>query len=105
MLQANAPAIPARDWLAMYRQRETTFGPMKEGAWRILLDLATNGPCGVTSACLASGRPGTTGLRYIAALEIAGLIERVPHPTDRRSDILHLTAKAREALGVTGGMS
>lgn len=84
----------------MYRLRSALFGPMKEGAWRILLDLAVNGPCSVTSACIASGCPTSTGLRYVADLELRGLVERVPHPEDRRSDILHLTMLARERLGL-----
>lgn len=89
----------ADEWLAMYRARETRFGAIKEGPWRILLDLAANGPCSITSAALASGNPGATGLRSIADLELRGLVERVAHEHDRRSDILHLTEMARERLG------
>jgi DNA-binding MarR family transcriptional regulator len=90
------------DWLAAYRERDARFGPIKEGPWRILLDIAAKGPCSVTSAALASGRPGTTGLRYIADLELRGLIERIAHPDDRRSDMLHLTTLARERLCLNG---
>lgn len=90
---------PAHAWLAMYRDRDATFGAMKEGPWRILLDLAANGPCSVTSAALASGRKATSGLRAIADLELRGLVERIPRPTDRRSDILHLTEAAWVAMG------
>lgn len=93
-------SIPAHAWLAMYRDREAAFPRIKEGAWRILLDLAANGPCSVSSACLASGRPASTGLRYVAALEVAGLIERTAHPHDRRSDIVRLTDAAREIMGI-----
>jgi DNA-binding MarR family transcriptional regulator len=101
MLNAAIPIPPApAQWLAAYRDREARFGPMKEGPWRILLDIAANGPCSVTSAALASGGKSTTGLRYIADLELRGLVERVPHPEDRRSDILHLTMLARERLGL-----
>lgn len=92
--------MPAHAWLAMYRDRDAMFGPMKEGPWRILLDLAANGPCSVTSAALASGGTPTTGLRHIADLEMRGLVERVPHPADRRSDMLHLTGLAQEAMGL-----
>ena len=98
MLQAVANLAPSH-WLAMYRQREALLGPICEGEWRILLDLAANGPCSVTSACLASGRPSTTGLRHLYSLETAGLVERVPHARDRRSNIVRLTDKARKALG------
>lgn len=100
MLQAVAPTIPAHAWLAMYRDRDAALGPVKEGAWRILLDLAANGPCSVTSACIASGSPVTTGLRYLRDLEQAGLTLRLPNPDDRRSDFVHLTDKARAVLGI-----
>ena len=61
--------VPAHAWLAMYRDRKAMFGDISEGPWRILLDLAVNGPCSVTSACLASGSPATTGLRYVAVTD------------------------------------
>jgi DNA-binding MarR family transcriptional regulator len=84
--------------LAMYRRRDRIFGRIGEVQWRILLEIAANGPCSVTSACHASGWPATTGLRHVAALELAGLIKRTPHPSDRRSDIVSLTDVARTKL-------
>lgn len=61
-------------WLSMYRQRDMRVGPMPEPQWRILLDLAANGECSITSACIASGAAPTTALRHIGILQERGLI-------------------------------
>ncbi len=59
-----------------------------EPAWDMMLDLFINGevgkPVSVTSACLASRVPATTGLRWLSVLERKGLVERRPDPSDNR---------------------
>lgn len=81
-------------WLEMYRVRDRVFGQMPEPQWRMLVDMAVNGPCQITSACIASGAPATTALRHVGELERAGLIVREPHCEDRRKFMVALTDKA-----------
>lgn len=83
---------------AIYRARDKVLGPIPEPQWRILIDLAENGACPVTSACIASGSPQTTALRHVGELERAGLIERIPAAFDRRSSTVALTDAGRERL-------
>lgn len=88
----------AQTCAAIYRARDAVFGRLPEAQWRILIDLAANGGCPVTSACIASGAPATTGLRAVCELERAGLIERHPVPLDRRTYTLELTPLGLERL-------
>lgn len=73
-----------------------------EPAWDILLDLLAseheNRSISVSSACIASGAPPTTGLRYIARLEQERLLERVPALGDRRRCNLRLTPGGKAAM-------
>lgn len=80
--------------LAMYRARDAVFGSLPEPQWRILLDLAANGDCSITSAAIASGSPLTTALRHMDLLEKAGFIWRRDDSFDRRRGILSLTEEA-----------
>jgi DNA-binding MarR family transcriptional regulator len=83
-----------REAIAMYRARDAAFGPMPEPQWRILLDLAADGDCDISSACIASGAAMTTALRHIQLLESAGLVARHPDQFDRRRWWLSLTDEA-----------
>ena len=71
-------------------------------AWRILVTLAETPPDGdknsVTGIAHGADVPVSTALRYIAALEVEGIIERVPHATDKRQAILKLTPEGRRRL-------
>jgi hypothetical protein len=73
-----------------------------EPAWDVLLDLFASEherrEISVSSACIAANAPATTGLRYIARLEAAGWVERVPAPGDRRRSHLRLTQGGRAAM-------
>lgn len=66
-----------------------------EPAWDILLDLyvarMTETAVSMTSACIASGSPQTTGLRYIAAMVEDGLIIKESDPTDGRRVYVRLS--------------
>lgn len=70
----------------------TLFG---EPAWDILLDLFIAAKerkrVSVSSACIASAVPPTTGLRWVAALEAKNLIVREVDPDDARRYFLRLT--------------
>lgn len=75
---------------------DTLFG---EPAWDILLDLFAAGERGkrvaVTSACIGSGVPSTTALRWLNVLEARGLVEREEDLSDARRSFVRLTGKAR----------
>jgi hypothetical protein len=85
---------------AVYRSRrkrsayfaDALFG---EPAWDMLLDLfihqVRRKRVQVTSACLASGVPATTALRWITVLEQEGLVQRVPGVQDKRIQFVELT--------------
>jgi len=107
-----APAKACADYaemaLRMYRGRrrradifcdETLFG---EPAWDILLDLFVAGERGkrvaVTSACIGSGVPSTTALRWLNVLEMRELVEREDDNHDARRSFVRLTPKARQLM-------
>jgi DNA-binding MarR family transcriptional regulator len=97
---ASAAAF-ARTLLRERRMREAEFPPelLGEPVWDILLDLFAaqeEGKCvSISSACIASGAPPTTGLRYIAAMERLKLLTREACPTDKRTTYLKLSCTAR----------
>ena len=86
--------------IAARRERNRRFsgrlGVFSDPAWDILVDLLDGSlkgvPISVTSACIASGVPHTTALRYIRILEDNGMISRGPDPKDGRRVYLELTA-------------
>lgn len=107
-LQASLDAPPLSDDLAFHRwakaeyrerlMRRDTFQQgyiMGEPAWDILLDLCIaemeQRRVSVTSACIASGVPVTTALRWVALLEQDGLLERSADPTDKRRAFVRIS--------------
>ena len=74
----------------------------EDPAWTILVDLYVSEVkrrevC-ITSACIASKVAASTALRWIAALEKAGLIVRRGDRKDGRRWLLHLTPKGHSLL-------
>ncbi len=71
-------------------------------AWNILLDCYASDLDGrsvsVSDACVASGAPYTTALRWLRALEERGLIKRKDDTTDRRRAFIILTPHARTTV-------
>lgn len=67
-----------------------------EPAWEMLLDLLISKqegrPVALNSACIASGAPTTTAMRWVKFLQRAGLVEEQPDPKDRRRKFLVLTS-------------
>lgn len=87
------------------RRRADIFGDdalFGEPAWDILLDLFVAGEkhkrVGVTSACIGSGVPSTTALRWLSVLETRGLVEREYDEQDARRSFVRLTPKGRECM-------
>lgn len=88
--------------MAAYRRRllRQHFFPdiFGEPAWDMLLLLGGEGPQPVSALSVAGGTPATTGLRWIARLQRAGLIERIDDPEDRRRRWMRLSSAGRAAL-------
>jgi len=107
-LSTRSKSDPAEQALQFYRERRRrieTFGDdtlFGEPAWDILLDLFVAGERGkrvaVTSACIGSGVPSTTALRWLNVLELRGMVEREDDNHDARRSFVRLTAKARAMM-------
>jgi hypothetical protein len=103
---------PARNHLALARQayaqrrrRETIFGNpdlFGEPAWDILLDLfiaqGEGKPVSVSSACIGSAAPATTGLRWLGVLADEGLVLRENDPEDHRRVLVRLSPTGLAAM-------
>ncbi|MEM7688224.1 MAG: winged helix DNA-binding protein [Pseudomonadota bacterium] len=103
--QRKTFAEMARLSYAKRRKRVAIFGDPElfgEPAWDILLDLyiaqAEDKTVSVSSACIGSASPPTTGLRWLGVLADQGLLEREHDPLDQRRVLVRLTDKALEAM-------
>lgn len=107
--QAQLRAPPStRDrvqrYLRIRRLRSEMIGTdlFADPAWDILLDLHLSQLRGirvsVSSACIASGVPATTALRYINAICDEGLVDRVRDNQDSRRIWLQLTPTAKDRI-------
>ena len=101
----QAFAHMARTAYAKRRKRTSIFGDPElfgEPGWDILLDLyiaqVEEKPVSVSSACIGSASPPTTGLRWLGVLTEQGLIAREHDPLDQRRVLVRLTDKALEAM-------
>lgn len=109
---APRPARPARSLLtlarntyALRRKRDSLFGNpdlFGEPAWDILLDLfiahAEGKPVSVSSACIGSAAPATTGLRWLGVLADEGLVVRENDADDHRRVLVRLTPAGVAAM-------
>jgi hypothetical protein len=98
-------ALDLAKWILMSRQmldnhigRELFADP----ALNILLDLYVNLKEGravpTSSACIASGVPTTTALRWINVLSNRRMLLKRAHPSDRRFTYLELSPEAIESI-------
>lgn len=95
----------ARQAYALRRKRAAIFGNPElfgEPAWDILLDLyiahGEGKPVSVSSACIGSAAPATTGLRWLGVLADEGLVARENDPQDNRRVIVRLTREGVAAM-------
>lgn len=95
----------ARKTYALRRKRTAIFGNpdlFGEPAWDILLDLyiarAEGKPVSVSSACIGSAAPATTGLRWLGVLADEGLVVREPDAEDQRRVLVRLTPAGQAAM-------
>lgn len=81
--------------ISMASNRHIVAKDMAEGAWLILVEAnlfqLEGKALHVTSACMASGAPLSTAVRYINELERRGLLERVADHQDGRRTVLRIT--------------
>lgn len=95
----------ARKAYALRRKRVSIFGNpdlFGEPAWDIMLDLyiaqAEGKPVSVSSACIGSASPPTTGLRWLGVLAEEGLVVRENDPEDHRRVLVRLTTVGIAAM-------
>lgn len=95
----------AREAYAVRRSRSHIFKNDElfgEPAWDILLDLyiahSERKPVSVSSACIGSAAPPTTGLRWLGVLAEHELILREHDPEDQRRVLVCLTEKGLSAM-------
>ena len=95
----------AREIYYTRRSREAIFGNPElfgEPAWDILLDLyiadVEDKAVSVSSACIGSAAPPTTGLRWLGVLAEQGLVLREHDPDDQRRVLVRLTDTALRAM-------
>ena len=72
-----------------------------EPAWDLLLILyveAGDRPLTATGAAQVTNTPETTALRWVEALECAGLVNSGTHPTDKRLRLLSLSLPGRAMM-------
>ncbi|BDI61066.1 winged helix DNA-binding protein [Qipengyuania nanhaisediminis] len=98
-------AALARKIYAVRRRRAAIFGNAEmfgEPAWDILLDLyiahVDGKPVSVSSACIGSAAPPTTGLRWLGVLAEQELVLREHDPQDQRRVLVRLTDRGLEAM-------
>lgn len=95
----------ARQTYARRRSRDAIFGNPElfgEPAWDILLDLFIahfeGKSVSVSSACIGSASPPTTGLRWLGVLSEQELIQREHDPQDQRRVLVRLSSKGVAAM-------
>lgn len=103
--KTSSPLSLARHAYWLRRQRAQIFGGADlfgEPAWDILLDLfiahCEGKPVSVSSACIGSASPPTTGLRWLSVLAENDLVMREKDPADHRRIMVRLTEKGVSAL-------
>jgi len=103
--QAQDRALPTHKLLALAqktyeerRRRDRIVGQADlfgEPAWDVLLDLfvafLTDKDVSISSACIGSAAPPTTGLRWLGVLEENGLVVREKDLQDQRRTLIRLS--------------
>lgn len=95
----------ARQAYTLRRKRAAIFGNpdlFGEPAWDILLDLyiahGEGKQVSVSSACIGSAAPSTTGLRWLGVLADEGLVVREADADDHRRVLVRLTPAGQAAM-------
>jgi DNA-binding MarR family transcriptional regulator len=100
----SAALAAAKRLLVMRRGRDRTLGPglSTDPAWDMLVELYVAHAAGtgisVGNACIASGVPITSALRWCEDLQKRGMVTRQRDCTDRRRVLLRLTDATYEQM-------
>lgn len=70
-------------------------GALDRSAYLLLGELAARGPLGIAALAALFQLDLSTASRQTAALEVKGLVERLPDPTDGRVSLLRITPRGR----------
>lgn len=73
-------------------------GALDEATYPVISGLARLGPQSAARLAAGIGIDRSVVSRHAARLERAGLIERLPDPSDKRATLLSLTAPGRQAV-------
>lgn len=73
--------------------------------WRVLANLGKFGAMTARDICAISHIEKTKVSRAVAALEQGEMLSRTPSETDRRAEVLSLTAKGRRVFAELGGLA
>ncbi|WBU56396.1 MarR family winged helix-turn-helix transcriptional regulator [Paracoccus sediminicola] len=88
----NAAESTSRAFSAHYRRDHG----MTRAQWRIMAHLGSFGALTATEICRRGFLEKSKVSRAVAALEEAGLVRRAPSDSDRRAELLSLTARGRD---------
>ena len=81
-----------------WAERHETAGGLTPQRQRLSELLYDNGPSRMCDLRDALGVTATNVTALVDALEQEGIVERVPHPTDRRATLIRLTPKALKTI-------
>ena len=74
------------------------YGSEKAVVLDLYAALVENKRVSVSSACIGSAAPPTTGLRWLGVLADEGLVLREPDPDDQRRILVRLTERGAQAM-------
>ncbi len=97
----QAAEVTSLAFQAAYRDRHG----LSRTQWRIVANLGKFGAMSARDICKISHIEKTKVSRAVAALETAGHLARMPDPTDRRAEILSLTAGGQAIFADLGGLA
>ena len=93
--------------IALLRAREKVMGPIRamlsdvgvtEQQWRVLRGLDERGPLDPTEIADRSVLLLPSLTRILQTLVAKGLVSRAPHPTDRRKQVVSITANGQQLI-------
>lgn len=97
----QAAEATSHGFQATYRDR---YG-FTRTQWRVLANLGKFGAMTARDICAISHIEKTKVSRAVAALEQGGMLSRTPSETDRRAEVLSLTAKGRTVFSELGALA
>ena len=97
----QAAEATSHGFQSLYRDR---YG-FTRTQWRVLANLGKFGSMTARDICVISHIEKTKVSRAVAALEGGGMLSRIPSKTDRRAEVLSLTAKGQATFSELGALA